>query len=188
MSVEPRPPAPAWIRTFWPGPDIGLLDQDLPGGQRYQWHRGRLVHGQGCGFEGHIVLVDGDVFGEGADPQVPGPRVHLVADSEPADARADAGDHTGNVVAKDERGLVLQQLFEFAVADHDVQRVDARGAHLDEYVPVADGWLGQHGRTDLVLAVSGDDKSLHEASFFLLVHGMSRVAVRVTFRGVFGHC
>ena len=110
------------------------LDQDLPGGQGDQRDGGGLLQRQGGRLERDVVLVDGDVLGEGPDAKVAGTGVHLVTDGEAADVGADLGDHAGHVVAEHEGRLVLQELFELAVADHAVQRVDTRRAHLDENV------------------------------------------------------
>ena len=72
--------------------------------------------------------------------------------------------HAGDVVAEHERGLVLQEPLELAVADHLVQRVDAGGAHLDQHVSVADLGLGYVGGAESVLAVVLDDECLHDRS------------------------
>ena len=126
MTVDPRPPEPAWTRTFWPGLHLRAVDEGLPRGQRHQRHRGRLVQGERGWLGGDVVLVDRDVLREGPDPQVARAGVDLVAYLEVAYGGADAGHHAGDVVAEHERGLVLQQPLELAVADHLVQRVDAR--------------------------------------------------------------
>ena len=101
---------------------------------------------------------------EGPDPQVAGASVDLVAYLEVAYGRADPGHHAGDVVAEHERGLVLQEPLELAVADHLVQRVDAGGAHLDQHVTVADLGLGYVGGAESVLAVVLDDECLHDRS------------------------
>ena len=101
---------------------------------------------------------------EGPDPQVAGASVDLVADLEVAHGGADPGHHAGDVVAEHERGPVLQQPLELAVADHRVQRVDAGGAHLDQHVTVADLGLGDVGGAQSVLAVVLDDECLHDRS------------------------
>src|SRR5205814_1450729 len=82
----------------------------------------------------------------------------------PPGHRADPGHHAGDVVAEHERGLVLQEPVELAVADHLVQRVDAGGAHLDQHVTVADLGLGYVGGAESVLAVPLDDECLHDRS------------------------
>ena len=112
---------------------------------------------------GDVVLVDRDVLREGPDPQVAGASVDLVADLEVAYGRADPGHHAGDVVAEHERGPVLQQPLELAVADHLVQRVDAGGADLDQHVTVADLGLGDVGGAQSVLAVLLDDECLHDS-------------------------
>ncbi len=129
---------PGVDENFLTGLDLRPFDQDLPGSQGDQWYRAGLGHGQGGRLERDVILVDRDVLGEGADAKVPGAGEHLVAHLEAADAGADLGDHTGDVVAEREGRLVLQKLLELAVPDHDVQRVDARCAHPDQYVGVAD--------------------------------------------------
>jgi hypothetical protein len=111
-----------------------------------------------------VVLVDGDVVGEGPDPQVAGTGVDLIAYLEVAYGGADPGHHAGNVVAEHERGPVLQELLELPVADHLVQRVDAGGAHLDQHVILADLRLGYLGGAQSVLAVLLDDECLHDRS------------------------
>ena len=121
-----------------------------------QGERGRLGR--------DVVLVDRDVLREGPDPQVAGAGVDLVADLEVAYGGADPGHHAGDVVAEHERGPVLQEPLELAVADHLVQRVDAGGAHLDQHVTVADLGLGYVGGAESVLAVVLDDERLHGRS------------------------
>ena len=111
-----------------------------------------------------VVLVDRDVLREGPDPQVAGAGVDLVAYLEVAYGRADPGHHAGDVVAEHERGPVLQEPLELAVADHLVQRVDAGGAHLDQHVTVAELGLGYVGGAESVLAVVLDDERLHDRS------------------------
>ena len=146
MTVEPSPPAPAWTRTFWPGLDVGDVDQGLPRGQRHQRHGGGLLERQRGRLEGDVVSVDGDVLGEGADAQVARSGVDLVADLEAADVGADLGDDAGEVVAEDERPLVLDELLELAVADHLVQRVDAGRPDVDQDVAGPDGRQRDVGR------------------------------------------
>jgi hypothetical protein len=121
-----------------------------------QRKRGRL--------EGHIVLIDRDVLGEGSDPQIAGARIHLVADSEVTDGRTDLGHHTGDIVANHEGGLVLQQLLELTVADHLVQWVDAGRAHPDEDVIAANLRFGNLRGAETILAVPRDDECLHFCS------------------------
>ena len=133
-----QPPGAGVDENFLPGLDVCPLDQDLPGGQRDQRDRCGLLQRQGGRLERDVIFVDGDVLGEGPDAKVAGACKHLVADREAADVRADLADHTGNVVAEHEGCLVLQELFELAVADHAVQRVDTRRAHPDENVTVTD--------------------------------------------------
>src|SRR5215212_2761929 len=137
MAVDPRPPEPAWMRTFWPS-FRGAVDQGLPSSQCHQRHRRRLVQGERVRLGRDVVLVDRNVFGEGPDPQVAGTGVDLIAYLEAPYGGADPGYHAGNVVAEHERRPVLQEPLELAVADHLVQRVDAGGAHLDQNVTVAD--------------------------------------------------
>jgi hypothetical protein len=67
---------------------------------------------------GDVVLVDRDVLREGPDAQVAGAGVDLVAYLEVAYGGADAGNRAGDVVAEHERGPVLQEPLELAVADH----------------------------------------------------------------------
>src|SRR5215218_4307094 len=107
------------------------------------------------------MLVDRDVLGEGPDPQVAGAGVDLVGYLEVAYDGADPGHHAGDVVAEHERGPVLQEPLELAVADHLVQRVDAGGTDLDQHVTVADLGLGYVGGGESVLAVVLDDECLH---------------------------
>src|SRR4029434_10563447 len=116
---------------------VGEVEEALPGGQGPQRHRGRLVQGERVWLGRDVVLVDRDVLREGPDPQVAGAGVDLIAYPEVAYGRTNPGHHAGNVVAEHERGPVLQQLLELAVADHLVQRVNARGAHLDHHVAAA---------------------------------------------------
>ena len=132
----PQPSGAGVDENLLPGLDVCLLDQDLPGGQRDQRDGGGLMQRQSGRLERDVVFVDGDVLGEGPDAKVAGACEHLVADGEAADVGADLGDHTGDVVAEHEGRLVLEELLELAVADHAVQRVDARCAHLDENVAV----------------------------------------------------
>jgi hypothetical protein len=122
------------------------------------------VQGERVWLGRDVVLVDRDVFGEGPDPQVAGAAVDLIAYLEVAYGGADPGHHSGNVVAEHERGPVLQELFELAVADHLVERVDAGGAHLDQHVTLADFGLSYVGGAQSVLAVLLDDECLHHRS------------------------
>ena len=169
MTVDPSPPVPAWTRISLPGLDVCLLDQDLPGRQRDQRDRCGLLQRQGGRLERDVIFVDGDVLREGPDAKVAGACEHFVADREAADVGSNLGDHTGHVVAEHERWLVLEELFELAVADHAVQRVDTRCAHLDEDVPITDPRLGHVGGADLVLAVPSDDECLHVVFPFIRV-------------------
>jgi len=106
-------------------------------------------------------VVHGDQLGEGPDAQVAGPCVDLVTDPEVGDGGTDADDDPGHVVAQDERRLVLDQLFELPVADHLVERVDARGADADQHLVAADLGVGDLGGPQGVLAVLVDDVGLH---------------------------
>ena len=144
-----------------PGLDLGEVDQGLPGGQRDQRDGCGLVQSERGRLEGDVVLVDGDVLGEGPDAQVAGSGVDLVADLEVRDVGPDLGHDAGDVVAEHERRLVLQELLELAVADHLVQRVDAGRAHPDQDVTAADVGLGYVGGAEAVLAVLLDDECLH---------------------------
>jgi hypothetical protein len=74
-----------------------------------------------------------------------GPSVDLVADLETVNGRAGPGHHAGDVVAQHERGPVLQDPLEVAVADLRVQGIDAGGAHPDQHVTVAGRGLGYVG-------------------------------------------
>jgi len=145
------------------GLHVGAVNEGLPGSQRHQRHRG-LVQGERGWLGGDVVLVDRDVLRESPDPQVAGASVDLVAYLEVAYGRADPGHHARDVVAEHERGLVLQEPLELAVADHRVQRVDAGGAHLDQHVTVADRGLGYVGGAKSIVAVPLDDECLHDRS------------------------
>src|SRR5581483_11364005 len=70
-------------------PQPGALDQRLPGGKGDQGNGCRLLHCQRPGLDGQVGLLHGEVFREGADLIVGGPRVHLVAGLEVTDAGAD---------------------------------------------------------------------------------------------------
>jgi hypothetical protein len=61
---------------------VGAVDEGLPGSQRHQWHRRRLVQGERAWFGRDIMLVDRDVLREGPDPQVAGAGVDLIANLE----------------------------------------------------------------------------------------------------------
>ena len=143
---------------------MGHVDQGLPGGERDQGNCCRLLERQGRRLQGDVVGVDGDLVGEGADAQVARSGVDLVADLEAADVGADLGDHAGEVVAEGERALVLDELFELAVADHLVERVDAGGADVDQDVVRADGRGRDLGRFQSVGSVAGDDEGFHTDS------------------------
>src|SRR5207244_1402082 len=116
----------------------GEINERLPSGEGDERNCGSLMEGQRGWFEGDVILVDRDVLREGPDAEVARARVDLVADLEPADGGADLRHHPGEIVAEHERLLVSQELLELAVADHLVQRVDARRADLDQDVTVAD--------------------------------------------------
>src|SRR4051794_26023605 len=135
MTVDPRPPEPAWTRTFWPGvtwarstracqaardtSGIAAASRRVSeaGLSATSSCRSRARARRGRGARTHVLR-------EGADPQVVGAGVDLVAYLEGAYGRADPGHHAGGVVAEYERGPVLQEPLELAVADHLVQRVD----------------------------------------------------------------
>ena len=134
----PQPSGSGVDEDSLPRLNVRPLDQHLPRRQRDQRDGCGLLQRQGGRLERDVVFVDGDVLGEGPDTKIAGPCEHFVTDGEAADVGADLGDHTGHVVAEHERWLVLEELFELSVADHAVQRVDARCAHLDENVPVTD--------------------------------------------------
>src|SRR6185369_11082187 len=119
-------------QNLLPGFDVCRFDQDLPGSQRDQWDRGRLVQRQGGRLERDVVLIDGDVLGKGPNAKIAGTCEHFVTDGETADIGTDLGDHTGDVVAEYEGRLVLEQLLELSVSDHAVQRIDTRCTHFDE--------------------------------------------------------
>src|SRR4029453_3885330 len=90
--------------------------------------------------------------------------VDLIAYTEVAYGGADPGHHAGNVVAEHERGPVLQETLELAVADHLVQRVDTGGAHLDQHVTLADLRLRYIGCAKSVLAVLLHNECFHDRS------------------------
>jgi len=140
---------------------LGTVDENLPGGQRHQRHRGRLVVGERARFGRDVGLVDCDELREGTDAQVTGTGMDLVADVEVPHVGADPGDDAGHVVAEHERRLVLQELLELAISDHLVQGIDADGAHPDEDVSGPDLGLGYVGSAHAVLAVPLDNVCLH---------------------------
>ena len=144
------------------GLHVRAIDEGLPGGQGYERHRAGLAQRQRGRLGGDVVLVDRDVLRERADPQVAGASEDLVAGLEVAHGRADLRHDAGHLVAEHERALIPQQPLELTVADHRVQRVDARGAHLDEHVTGADVGLGYIGGAKTVLAVALDDESLRD--------------------------
>lgn len=147
-----------------PGLDVGEVDQRLPCGQGDQWDRGRLLEGERSRLDRDVVRVDGDLLGERADAEVARPGVDLVAHGEAADVGTHLRDDAGDVVAEGERALVLDELLELAVADHLVERVDARRAYVDEDVAGTDRGSGHLRGCQTVGAVVGDDECLHQES------------------------
>src|SRR5437667_1245664 len=93
-------------------------------------------------------LVCIEAVREGSDTQVAGSGVDLVADLEGPDIGADARHGACDIVSEHERGLVLQELLELAVADHLVQRVDAGSTYLDQDVTGPEGGFGHVGRAE----------------------------------------
>jgi hypothetical protein len=90
------------------GPNVGLLDEGLPGGQRDQRQRRGLNHVETLRFGSDIGLVDGEVFGESSDPVLAGFGVDGVAGLEAMHPRAGCRHDTGHVVAEHDRKLVPQ--------------------------------------------------------------------------------
>ena len=125
-----------------PGLHLPALHQRLPGRQRHQRQRARLLHADRRGLERQVALGDGDALGERADAVLVGPGVDLVAGLEAANCRPDADDGARDVVAQDQRQLVGQDLLELAGADLLVQLVEPGGFHPDEHVALTDDGLG----------------------------------------------
>jgi len=88
--------------------NVGLLDQRLPRGERDQWQGGGFGHVESLGLGGDVALVDGEVFGEGADAVLSGFGVHLVAGRESAHPRTGLNHDAGQVVAQHDRKLVAR--------------------------------------------------------------------------------
>ena len=151
MTVEPKPPAPAWTRTLLTRLDLRKHDQRLPRGKRYQRDRRCLFHRERVRLEGEVILVDGDVFSERPDAQVAGSGVDFVADLVVPHAGADPHHDAREIVSEHERRLVLQKQLEFAVANQLVQRVDAGGTHSDQDVAGSDGGIWHLGGTEAAL-------------------------------------
>ena len=107
------------------------------------------------GLGSDVALVDGEVFGEGADAVLPGFGVHLVAGRESAHPRTGLNHDAGQVVAQHDRSLSAGAV-SVAVADLQIQWVHAGGVDLHEDVVVAQGGLGSFNGGDVVgLAVTG---------------------------------
>ena len=76
----PDPAGAGVDEDLLPGLHVAALDERLPGGQRDERHRPRLLHADRRRLERDIGLGDGDPLGEGADPVLAGAGVDLVAD------------------------------------------------------------------------------------------------------------
>jgi hypothetical protein len=147
------------------GLNVGLLDQRLPRGERDQWQGGGFGHVESLGLGGDVALVDGEVFGEGADAVLSGFGVHRVAGRESAHPRTGLNHDAGQVVAQHDRKLVGQKRFEFSVADLQIQRVDAGGVDLHQDVVVAQGGPGSFNGGDVVgLAVAVQRERFHRVA------------------------
>ena len=109
-----------------PRPDVGGVDQGLPGGERGQRQRGRpATWSRPAGLRGEGAGGAGDVLGVGAGAVRVGQHAEdLVARLEEGDAEADRLDDAGDVPAEDERRLAAGQPPAAAVLP--VGRVDAR--------------------------------------------------------------
>jgi hypothetical protein len=142
MAIDPTPPEPALHEHLLTGLHVRPLDQRLPGGQRHQRQRGGLDHRQRGRFDRQVVLVDRDQLRERADAVGAGPRIYLITRRESSHGAAYLKDHTGQVVAEDERGLVRQHQLELAVLDLDVEHVHPRCVDLDEDVTITDHRVG----------------------------------------------
>src|SRR6266852_6500752 len=113
--------APLQIRPF---------DQRLPGGQAGQGDGSRLFHGESCWLMRHVVFVDRDQLGEGADSILVRTRVDLVSRLEAPDVRSGADYDSGQIIPQDQRQAIRQDRLELAAPDPRIQRVYARGVDL----------------------------------------------------------
>ncbi|KAF0649350.1 hypothetical protein K701_13435 [Streptomyces fradiae ATCC 10745 = DSM 40063] len=127
-AMEPRPPAPAWMKTFWPG---CTWARSIRACQAVSATRGR---------EAASVMVSVADWGRGRPGGRRGvrrrcavlvrPRVDLVAHGEAVDGRSDPDDGPGEVVAQDERETVGHDRLEVTFADLHVQRVETPAAWI----------------------------------------------------------
>ena len=166
--LDDRGPEPAGAgvdEDLLAGLDVGHVDQGLPRGQRHERDGAGFFERQRPRLEGHVVGIDGDELGEGPDPQVTRPGVHLVAHREAAHVGTHLGDHSRDVVSQDERPLVLQELLELAVTDHGVQRVDAGRPDVDQHVPGAHEGDRYVAQLERVGAVAGEGEGFHSDSW-----------------------
>ena len=150
------------MKTFCPLPQVGDLDQRLPGGQADQRDGGRFRHRELPRLRRQVVFVDGDELREGADPVLVRSRVDLVAWLELPHPRPDPDHDTGHVVAQDERRAIGQDELELPVPDLGVQGVDARGVDLDQHVVLAHlGLRHLAGPKAAAASVAVDDECPH---------------------------
>jgi hypothetical protein len=104
------------------------------------------------------------MVGEGSDPQIARAGVDLVTDLVMPHIGANLRHDPREVVSEHERCLVLQEQFELAVADHLVERVDARSTHPDEHVLRPDGRPGHVGGAETARAVLLHDEGPHTST------------------------
>ena len=138
------------------------VDQCLPGSQRDQRDRGSFFHAERLRLERDIGLVDGYELGEGADPILVGPGVHLIARLEALHPGGGSKHDAGHLIAQDERQSIRQKELELAVSDLRVERVDAGGVDLDQDVVRPQLGFGHLAEAAACLAVAIDDERLHD--------------------------
>src|SRR5262249_52675744 len=101
---------------------------------------------------------------EGAQTILAKSREDRVTDLEARDARAGTFDDPTHVAAEDEREPVLHERLHAAIPDLEIDRVHARGAHIDEEIARLWLWLPHVAqRENLRATIVIDRERLHDA-------------------------
>jgi hypothetical protein len=150
-------------QNFLPCLQVGSFDQRLPSGQADQWDGSRLFHGESLWLDRHSIFSYGNEFSESTDSILIGPRIDLVAWLESPHSRPDPEDDSGQVIAQDERQAIRQDEFQLSFPDFQVQRIDAGGVDLDQYVLVPQLRVWHFACPhNLVASITVDDDCLHD--------------------------
>src|SRR3954447_3695925 len=118
MTVEPRPPAPAWTRTFWPGLTRAGSTRACQAASDTSGSAAASCRVSEAGLGAMSSWSIAMYSAKAPIRRSRGASVDLVTHLEVASGRAGPGHRAGDIVAEHERGLVLQEPLERAVADH----------------------------------------------------------------------